>query len=139
MKKVRTLTLALLVGATHWATAQQLVAVNAPAPAPAASSVIRWQQTARELGNVPQGTPVRVTFTFTNAGAVPVRLTQVQGSCGCTATDYSQAPVAPGGSSVVTAIFNAAHAGTFSKTVNVLTSADPTPQVLTLRGTVVAQ
>ena len=123
---------ALLVSGA--AAAQQPAA---PAPVAAAPSVIKWQQTSQQFGSIKQGVPVTATFRFTNTGRVPVLLTNVQGSCGCTVPAWSHEPVAPGKSSVVSATFNAAHPGAFTKTVTVTTSADTAgPQVLTLQGTV---
>jgi hypothetical protein len=82
---------------------------------------------------------VPVTFEFVNTGTVPLVISQVQGSCGCTATDYSTAPIPPGKSSKIVATYNAAAPGVFHKTVTVTTTADTSsPQVLTLQGTVVA-
>ena len=105
--------------------------------AAAAPSVLKWQQTTQQFGSIKQGVPVTATFRFTNKGKVPVLLTNVQGSCGCTVPAWSHEPVGPGKSSVVSATFNAAHPGAFLKTVTVTTSADTAgPQVLTLQGTV---
>lgn len=62
----------------------------------------------------------------------------MQGSCGCTATDYTKEPIKAGKSGTITATFNAANAGAFTKTVSVTTNADDSSKVLTLKGTVKA-
>lgn len=135
---------ALLAAAGHPAAAQTL-ALHAPTAAPAAPAAspapqaLRWAATTHRFGTIKQGVPVTATFEFTNASARPVLLTQVQGSCGCTATSYTKEPVAPGQRAVVTATYNAANPGSFNKTVTVTTNADDTPQVLSLQGVVVGQ
>jgi hypothetical protein len=47
--------------------------------------------------------------------------------------------VAPGKSGIIKAIYNAASAGPFTKTVTVTTSADETPKVLKFAGVVTAK
>lgn len=122
--------------------AAQTFALNAPAAAPreaAKAASIRWRQTEHNFGEIKQSVPVTAGFEFVNTGSVPVLITQVQGSCGCTATDYPKAAVLPGKSARITATYNAAAPGVFHKTVTVTTNADAAgPQVLTLQGTVVA-
>jgi pectate lyase len=59
----------------------------------------------------------------------------VQGSCGCTATDYSKEPIAPGKKGYVTATYNAANMGAFHKTVTVTANTDA-PVVLVIKGEV---
>lgn len=100
-------------------------------------SIIQWKSTEISLGDIPQSKPVTIEFEFTNTGDSPVVITSVQASCGCTATDYSKTPVAPGEKTKIKAVFNAANKGAFKKQVTVVTSADQTPQVLTFSGTVI--
>ncbi len=100
-------------------------------------TIIQWKSTEISLGDIPQNKPVNIEFEFTNTGDSPVVITSVQASCGCTATDYSKTPVAPGEKTKIKAVFNAAAKGAFKKQVTVLTSADQSPQVLTFSGTVI--
>ena|SRR5688572_9315556 len=98
---------------------------------------IQWKNTEIDLGDIPQNKPVSIEYEFTNTGDSPVVITSVQASCGCTATDYSKNPVAPGEKTKIKAVFNAAAKGTFKKQVTVVTSADQNPQTLTFTGTVI--
>ncbi|OIV43789.1 DUF1573 domain-containing protein [Flavobacterium johnsoniae] len=102
-----------------------------------AASTIVWKAETIDVGQIPQGTPKAIVYEFKNTGKTAVVITQVQGSCGCTATDYTKEPIAPGKSAKVTATYNAANKGAFTKTVTVTTSAETTPKVLTLKGTVI--
>ncbi|MWB95970.1 DUF1573 domain-containing protein [Flavobacterium sp. GA093] len=98
---------------------------------------ISWKAESIDVGEIPQGTPKAIVFEFKNTGNAAVVITNVKGSCGCTATDYTKEPILPGKSAKVTATYNAANKGAFTKTVTVTTSAETAPKILTLRGTVI--
>ena len=102
-----------------------------------AASTIVWKAETIDVGQIPQGTPKAIVYEFKNTGKTAVVITNVQGSCGCTATDYTKEPILPGKSAKITATYNAANKGGFTKTVTVTTSAETTPKVLTLKGTVI--
>lgn len=98
---------------------------------------ISWKTDTIDVGEILQGTPKVINYEFTNTSDKTVVIKTVQGSCGCTATDYTKEPIAPGKTANVKATYNAANKGAFTKTVTVTTSADETPKVLTFRGTVI--
>ena len=104
---------------------------------PETASTIVWKAETIDVGQIPQGTPKVIVYEFKNTGKTAVVITNVQGSCGCTATDYTKEPIQPGKSAKVTATYNAANKGAFTKTVTVTTSAETTPKILTLKGTVI--
>lgn len=104
-----------------------------------ADAVITWKSDTIDVGQIPQGTPKTIKFEFTNATKKPVLITNVRAACGCTATDYSKEAIAPGKTGYVNAIYNAASAGAFTKSVTVTTSDSDTPKQLTFTGTVVAK
>lgn len=101
-------------------------------------STITWKNDSIDVGEIPQGKPKAIVFEFKNTGSTDVVITNAQGSCGCTATDYTKTPIKSGDSGIITAVYNAANVGAFTKTVTVTTNADTTPTVLTLKGTVKA-
>ena len=98
---------------------------------------ITWKSDSIEVGQIPQGTPKAIDFTFKNTGTTTILITNVKAACGCTATEYTKTPIKPGESATVQAKYNAAAKGAFSKTVTVTTTADATPKVLTFKGTVI--
>lgn len=102
-------------------------------------AVISWKSETIDVGQIPQGTPKTIKFEFTNATSKPVLVTNVKAACGCTATDYSKEPIAPGKTGYVNATYNAANAGVFTKSVTVTTSDSDAPKKLTFKGTVVAK
>lgn len=101
------------------------------------NSAISWKSETIDLGEIPQGKPKAMDFEFKNTGKTSVLITNVQGSCGCTATDYTKTEIITGKIGKVTATFNAANKGAFTKTVTVTTNAETTPKVLTFKGTVI--
>ncbi len=101
-----------------------------------ATATITWKSETIDVGEIPQAIPKVINYECTNNTDKSVVITNVQGSCGCTATDYTKEPIAPGKTANVKATYNAANKGAFTKTVTVTTSADETPKVLTFKGIV---
>ena len=101
------------------------------------TSALTWKSESIDLGEIPQNKPKAIEFEFKNTGKTAVVITDVKASCGCTATDYTKTPVKPGETAKVTATYNAANKGAFTKTVTVTTNAETTPKVLSFKGTVI--
>ena len=101
------------------------------------TNAITWKLESIEVGEIPQGIPKKIEFEFKNNSKQDVLISTVTGSCGCTATDYTKTPILAGQVGKITATYNAANLGQFSKTVSVTTSAETTPKILTLKGTVI--
>ena len=122
MNTIRISFLALTLGLMSFATVSSIV----------------WKSETIDVGEIPQSKPKAIVFEFKNTGKTDVIITNVQGSCGCTATDYTKESIKAGKSGIVTATYNAANVGPFTKTVTVTTNSEATPKVLTLKGTVKA-
>jgi len=101
------------------------------------ASAVTWKSESIELGEIPQNKPKSIDFEFKNTGKTTVIITDVKAACGCTATDYTKTPVKPGETAKVTATYNAANKGAFTKTVTVTTNAETTPKVLSFKGIVI--
>jgi len=101
------------------------------------TSPISWKSDNIDLGEIPQNIPKSIDFEFKNTGKTVVLITGVKASCGCTATDYTKTPIQPGATAKITATYNAAAKGAFSKNVTVTTNAEETPKVLIFKGTVI--
>jgi hypothetical protein len=112
-----------------------------PAPAPAAAqpgnmAAFKWVETTFDFGKIPQGKPVTHEFKFTNTGKVPLVLSSVNASCGCTTPDWTKEPIGPGKTGTIKATFNAASPGAFSKTVTVNANVEGGAVYLTIKGEV---
>lgn len=101
------------------------------------TNAITWKSESIDLGEIPQGTPKKIEYEFKNTGKTAIIITNVHGSCGCTTTDYTKTPIESGEIAKVSATYNAANKGAFSKTVTVTTNAEETPKVLTFKGIVI--
>jgi len=138
MKIIKISMLALALGLMSFSAIAPIKSISSENKIVAdAASTIVWKAETIDVGQIPQGTPKAIVYEFKNTGKTAVVITSVQGSCGCTATDYTKEPILPGKSAKVTATYNAANKGGFTKTVTVTTSAETTPKVLTLKGTVI--
>ncbi|MCW5910334.1 MAG: DUF1573 domain-containing protein [Cyclobacteriaceae bacterium] len=101
-------------------------------------AVFTWDNTTHDFGKVKQGTPVTHEFKFTNTGKVPLVITNVQASCGCTTPAWTKDMVMPGGEGFIKATYNAASAGAFNKTITVTANIETGFVQLTIKGEVQA-
>jgi hypothetical protein len=111
----------------------------APAQTPAASTskaVLTFTADTYDFGSIPQGTPVNHVFSFKNTGTEPLVITSVTASCGCTTPEWPKEPVRPGATASIKAIYNAAAMGPFTKTITVVSNANPNQKVLIIKGEV---
>ena len=99
-------------------------------------TLVKWKTESVNLGEITQGKPVTIEFEFTNTSDAPVIVTNAQASCGCTVTDYPKEPILPGKSAKITATYNAAAKGVFTKNVTVYIQNED-PKVLSFNGTVI--
>jgi len=97
----------------------------------------RWTQTSFDFGNIELNHPVTHEFTFVNSGQVPLVISSVEASCGCTVAQYTKEPIAAGESGFVKATYNAAKTGVFNKTVTVHANTENGITLLSITGTVV--
>ena len=116
----------------------QLNAQTTPPAAPANPNapVAKWDKLFNDFGSIAFNIPKTAEFTLTNTGKEPLSISSARASCGCTNLKYAQEPILSGKSAVVSATYNAATPGVFTKTITVTTNADPNPVVLQIKGTV---
>src|SRR5258708_5654557 len=57
---------------------------------------IQLKESSHNFGKIPQGRPATYTFELVNSGNAPLRLDNVQASCGCTTPEWSRDPIAAG-------------------------------------------
>jgi hypothetical protein len=131
MKKLFTLFCALFLA--YLSNAQtQVTSVQDKTPV---AEVVALKETEYDFGKIPQGKPVTHIFAFTNTGTTPLKLDNVQASCGCTTPEWSKDEVAPGASSKITVGYNAATDGPFTKFITVTYNGTQTKQI-TIKGEV---
>ena len=75
-------------------------------------------------------------FTFTNKGDSALVISKVETSCGCTASEWTREPVAPGKQGHITVTYDPTNRiYAFSKTLTVYSNGSPSRIVLTIKGT----
>jgi Protein of unknown function (DUF1573) len=72
-----------------------------------------------DLGKIKQNVPATATFIVTNIGQEDLLIAQANPTCGCTISDYTKSPIAPGKTGVIHATYNAANLGHIDKTLTV--------------------
>lgn len=81
--------------------------------------VAKFSTDTYEYGKVKQSIPAVATFTVTNIGKEPLIIEAANPTCGCTISDYTKSPIAPGQTGTIKATYNAANAGPIHKTLTV--------------------
>ncbi|HNS17462.1 MAG TPA: DUF1573 domain-containing protein [Bacteroidales bacterium] len=96
--------------------------------------VITFDADEHDFGRIIQGEVVTYAFKFRNTGKSDLLISSVSSSCGCTVSKYSKEPVRPGEQGVLQVTFNSeGRKGFQSKTVTVLTNAQPNKHTLTVK------
>jgi len=104
---------------------------------PAAS--IAWKSTTMDFGKIDQGKPVSAEFEFNNPSMVPLIISSVRPTCGCTIADYPKEPIQPGKTGKIAVTYNAAASGFFQKSIVVTTNATEGNTSLVIKGEVIAK
>jgi hypothetical protein len=91
-----------------------------------------------EMGKIQVGNPVPATFTVVNIGKTDLIIESANPTCGCTIGDYTKTPIAPGKTGTITATYNAAGVGAFSKTMNVKFAGAEDTKSITIKGEVLS-
>ncbi len=102
-------------------------------------SGMAWTSTTIDFGKIEQGKPVSAEFEFQNPTMVPLIISSVRPTCGCTIADYPKEPVQPGKSGKIAVTFNAASSGMFTKSIIVTSNAQEGNTALVIKGEVVAK
>jgi hypothetical protein len=80
---------------------------------------------------------VSAVFVITNNTDVPIVLTNVRASCGCTTPNWTKEPIEPGKTGEVTATYSPkGRPGPFDKTITITTNGDPERLVVHIKGIV---
>ena len=94
------------------------------------ADALELKEAEYNFGSIPQGKPVYYTFLVTNKGTLPLKVDNVQASCGCTTPEWSTEPIAPGATGKIKVGYNAASEGHFEKSVTVTYNGNSTKQLL---------
>lgn len=124
MKQVIFIFMAVLL-ATGIASAQQ-------------KAVIAAEQTSYDFGTIKEADgKVSHTFQIKNEGNMPLVITRVIASCGCTTPEWTKEPIAQGKTGDIKVTYDpAGRPGPFTKTISVYSNGKTGSFILTIRGNV---
>ena len=94
---------------------------------------INFKKDTHEFGNVEVNSENKYSFSFSNTGNEPLKITKAKGSCGCTVPNWPKEPIMPGQSGKIDVVFRPSkgQAGsTQTKTVTVSANTNPENTIL---------
>ncbi|MCC8197559.1 MAG: DUF1573 domain-containing protein [Tannerellaceae bacterium] len=102
------------------------------------NAVISVKESTHDFGEIMESNgPVSHTFVVENTGDMPLVITRVVASCGCTTPEWTKEPIAPGKSGNIAVTFDPkGRPGPFSKTISVYSNGKSGSYILTIRGDV---
>ena len=93
-------------------------------------------EAVHDFGDIKEsGGAVNHIFTVLNNGELPLVISRVIASCGCTQPVYTQEPIAPGKTGEIKAIFDPnGQRGPFTKTIAIYSNGKNGNYILTIKG-----
>lgn len=99
-------------------------------------NLLSLKETEFDFGKIPQGKPVTHIFEVTNKSNIPLKIANINASCGCTTPEWEKDKViAPGEQTKITVGYNAAAEGPFTKFITVSYNETQSKQI-TIKGEV---
>jgi hypothetical protein len=101
--------------------------------------ILSFKDTLFEFGTILEGEIIDRVYEFENTGKVPLVLTRVEPSCGCTiAKDWPRDPIAPGESGKISISFDSnQRIGIQNKSITVIANTYPSSTMLYLKGNII--
>ncbi|MBW1297091.1 DUF1573 domain-containing protein [Aquimarina litoralis] len=99
--------------------------------------MMSFTETEFDFGTVNEGDILTHNFTFTNTGNAPLVIVNAKGSCGCTVSNWSKEPIAPGATSEMLVSFNTnGKPNLQNKQVTITTNTDKGKHILKVKAMV---
>jgi hypothetical protein len=116
-----------------------LLMVNIVSAQEKAASISVMDSAVYDFGDINEKDgPVTHSFKVKNDGEMPLVITKVVASCGCTTPDWTKEPIAPGKTGEIKITYDpTGRPGPFTKTISVYSNGKVGSYVLTIRGKVI--
>lgn len=98
------------------------------------SAKIEFKATEIDYGEIEKGSNGIRVFQFTNTGNVPLVISKVHSSCGCTIPKKPEDPVLPGETGEIEVKYDTNRVGPIRKTITVVSNADTPTVGLKIKG-----
>jgi hypothetical protein len=100
---------------------------------------IEFTSVVHDFGQIKVNDKATCEFTFTNTGKVPLVLSNVKASCGCTVPEWPKEAVLPGEKGVIKVKYTTVtRPNVINKAIIVVSNADNKQVILRIKGEVVA-
>ncbi|MGD1947686.1 MAG: DUF1573 domain-containing protein [Croceivirga sp.] len=100
---------------------------------------IEFKSETIDYGDIAKGSDGVRVFEFTNTGEVPLVVSNVKSSCGCTIPKKPDAPIMPGATGEIQVKYDTNRVGPIRKAITVTSNADTPTKVLKIKGNVKAE
>jgi hypothetical protein len=97
---------------------------------------IQFKTETVDYGEIQKGSDGVRVFEFTNTGEVPLIISKVSSSCGCTIPKKPEEPILPGKTGEIQVKYDTNRVGPIRKAITVLSNADTPTKVLKIKGEV---
>lgn len=101
-----------------------------------ADAEISFDTTKHDFGAIAFNSEAEFEFIFENTGSVPLLLTHVKSTCGCTIPEWSNEPVKSGKRGTILVTYDTHRVGAFNKSIYVYSNAGNGVQRLSITGKV---
>ncbi len=99
---------------------------------------IQFNAETVDYGLIEKGSDGIRVFEFTNTGEVPLIISKVSSSCGCTIPKKPEQPILPGQTGEIQVKYDTNRVGPIRKAITVISNADTPTKVLKIKGEVKA-
>ena len=99
-------------------------------------AAIQFESETIDYGTIPHNADGKREFVFTNVGTAPLKISNAQGSCGCTVPTKPEKDIMPGEKGVIGVKYATDRVGQFTKTVTLTLNTKEGTKVLTIKGNV---
>ncbi|WP_396590424.1 DUF1573 domain-containing protein [Allomuricauda sp. R78024] len=100
---------------------------------------IEFKSETVDYGEIAKGSDGVRVFEFTNTGSVPLVISNVKSSCGCTIPKKPEEPILPGKTGQIQVKYDTKRVGPIRKAITVTSNADTPTKVLKIKGNVKAE
>ncbi len=135
MKKLIS-TLALVIGASYFMSAQEIAVPNLDPDAPE----IKFESDVIDYGEIEFGANGEKTFKFKNTGKQPLIISAVNVECGCTTPkSWPKEPIASGKTGEIVVSYDTKRPNPFEKRITVISNSKNPSTILKIKGKVKPQ
>lgn len=97
---------------------------------------IEFKSEVIDYGEIEKGSDGLRVFEFTNTGNIPLVITDVTSSCGCTIPEKPQDPILPGKTGEIKVKYDTQRVGPIRKTITVYSNAEVPAKSIKIKGKV---